>query len=105
MKSLSPHKGIVGAYDLFECEASSDLVLEKAAGGEVFDILLDRQTNGVMTERRASQWVREILEAIAHCHSRGIVHLVRRSTPVLTRVHVIFCDCAWLKRAAAHRRT
>eukprot|EP01052_Picozoa_sp_SAG31_P018535 SAG31_NODE_1316_length_8838_cov_11.005031_8_plen_368_part_00 len=71
----SPYKGIVGAYNLFECKESSDLVLEKAGGGELFDIMLDRHEKGQMNEARASQWIRDILEAIAYCHSKGIVHL------------------------------
>jgi len=72
---LSPHKGIVGAYDLYECEESSDFVLEKVGGGELFDVILERHMEGTMKEREASSWIRQVLEAIAHCHSKGIVHL------------------------------
>jgi Ca2+-binding EF-hand superfamily protein len=75
MKKLIPNRGVVGAYELYESEKSADFVIELVGGGELFDIILERHMEGEMKEAEASSWVRQVLEALSHCHSKGIVHL------------------------------
>merc|ERR1719411_1195804 len=48
------------------------IVSELCTGGELFDRIVDK--NHPITEKRASQLVKTMLQAIEHCHKKNIVH-------------------------------
>merc|ERR1719195_539193 len=48
------------------------ILSELCEGGELFDRIVDK--SHPITERRASELVRTMLEAIQHCHQKNIVH-------------------------------
>ncbi|OXB73722.1 UNVERIFIED_CONTAM: hypothetical protein H355_014957 [Colinus virginianus] len=70
MKSLD-HPNIVRLYETFEDPLDFYLVMEYCAGGELFDRLVQR---GVFTEDLACKIMRQILAAVAYCHSRCVAH-------------------------------
>jgi serine/threonine protein kinase len=47
------------------------IVMELMQGGELFDYIIDE---GRLTEQDASSITRQVSEALAYCHSRGVVH-------------------------------
>jgi calcium/calmodulin-dependent protein kinase I len=73
MKKLN-HKNIVCLEDVFEEEGEEGkihMVLEYVSGGELFDHIIGR---GNYSERDAAVVVRQIIEAVAYLHSKGIAH-------------------------------
>ncbi|KAL9187227.1 hypothetical protein ACHAXT_001330 [Thalassiosira profunda] len=72
------HANVVQLIDVFEDSQYVHLVTDLCEGGELFDRIVDRsnEANGVpcFTEREAATVVRQILEAIAHVHSKGVAH-------------------------------
>lgn len=65
------HPHIVEFKDWFESKEKFYIVTQLAIGGELFDRICDR---GRFTEKDAVTCVRQILEAIAYLHDKGIVH-------------------------------
>ena len=47
------------------------VVMEKIEGGELFDTVIDA---GGLTEEIARKCFRQILQAMAYCHGRGVAH-------------------------------
>ncbi|XP_050426740.1 serine/threonine-protein kinase SIK3-like isoform X3 [Adelges cooleyi] len=70
MSQLS-HPHIVRLYQVMETEKMIYLVTEYAAGGEIFDYLVK---NGRMNEPAACHIFKQIVEAVAYCHNKNIVH-------------------------------
>eukprot|EP00922_Rhytidocystis_sp_ex-Travisia-forbesii_P005105 GHVS01007467.1.p1 GENE.GHVS01007467.1~~GHVS01007467.1.p1 ORF type:complete len:777 (+),score=148.79 GHVS01007467.1:281-2611(+) len=70
MKSLD-HPNIVRLFESFEDETDIYLVMEYCQGGELFDRLVDE---GTFNERSAAHIMRQIVSAIAYCHSSLIAH-------------------------------
>jgi len=70
MKKLQ-HPGIVQLKDTFETDTTLYLVLELVDGGELFDQIVDR---GNYSEADAAAVIRQVLEATAFMHSKGIAH-------------------------------
>jgi serine/threonine protein kinase len=67
------HEYICKLYDCFECpeEGVACLAMEYASGGD----LLERITNsGALTEPTAVELCKQILEALQHMHTKGVVH-------------------------------
>ena len=66
---------IIKLYDdfvnVFENTASRFLLMEHMSGGDLFERIASRRT---YNESNAREACRRILEAVAHCHSRNIVH-------------------------------
>lgn len=70
MKQLD-HPNVVKLFEVIDTEDTLFLILEYAAGGEVFDFLVE---HGRMKEKVAREKFRQIVSAIEYCHSLGIVH-------------------------------
>ncbi|KAG0347894.1 hypothetical protein BG004_006613 [Podila humilis] len=65
------HPNCVSLLELFETEDAVYLVTDLAAGGELFDQLLQK---GSYTEGDAARLVHQILLGVAYLHEREIVH-------------------------------
>ena len=65
------HPNIVKLIEVIDTDSTMYLVLEYAAGGEVFDYLV---AHGRLKEKEARLKFRQILSAVEYCHARGCVH-------------------------------
>lgn len=70
MRKLS-HRHIIQLYQVMETDAFIHIVTEFAAGGEIFDHLVE---HGRMSENQAAKTFSQILAAVAYCHKNNIVH-------------------------------
>eukprot|EP00038_Savillea_parva_P018638 m.24678 g.24678 ORF g.24678 m.24678 type:complete len:682 (-) comp4179_c0_seq1:124-2169(-) len=70
MKQMD-HPNIVKLYQVIDTDTTLYLVMEYAAGGEVFDYLVD---HGRMQEKDARLKFRQIVSAVEYCHARGVIH-------------------------------
>jgi len=71
LRMVAGHENIIKLLDVFESETYIFLVFELCTNGELFDHL-----NSVVTisEKRARRIMRQVMEALIHCHSKGVVH-------------------------------
>ncbi|RHY98557.1 hypothetical protein DYB37_009462 [Aphanomyces astaci] len=94
LQSLPPHPSIVNLLEHFEHDGMLCLVLEYCSLGELFDHLhrhklqLPRHQSpqqqpflsvkavvgGLVSERQAATWFRQIVDGVAHIHAHGIAH-------------------------------
>lgn len=70
------HPNIIELVDVFEDAKYLHLVTELCTGGELFDRIIAKtqSAEGHYSEHDAASLIRDILDAIAYCHSKGIVH-------------------------------
>lgn len=71
MLNLENHNNVLGLHDVLEDDDIYYIVMEKCSGGELFDFL---QTETDVPERECKRIMREILAAVDHIHSRGLIH-------------------------------
>ena len=65
------HPYVVRLHEVVRTPAGTYLVMELLRGGELFDTIVQR---GCFTEREARRVMRQLLQAVSHCHALGIVH-------------------------------
>jgi maternal embryonic leucine zipper kinase len=65
------HPNISRLFQVLETEDKYFLVLEHAPGGELFDYIVTRDR---LKEGEARMFFRQIVAAVAFCHSKGIAH-------------------------------
>jgi calcium-dependent protein kinase len=70
LKNLD-HPNIVKLYDLYQDTTSYYLVTEYLSGGELFDRI---KKMSYFSERKAADYIRQILMAVVYCHDQKIVH-------------------------------
>lgn len=70
MKKLD-HRRIIRLLGMYENEENLYLVIEYAGGGDLFQRLM---TVGKYSEAQTMVFMRGLLEALDHMHSRGVVH-------------------------------
>nr|KAJ3419811.1 MAP/microtubule affinity-regulating kinase 3 [Polyrhizophydium stewartii] len=70
MKLLN-HKNIVRLYEVIDTPDELYLIMEYVSGGEIFDYLV---AHGRMKEKEARKHFRDIVSALAYCHSMHIIH-------------------------------
>jgi len=70
---LLDHTNIISFRESFVDSSNLYIVSDLCAGGELFDRIVDSDTNPI-TERRASEFVRTMLLAIQYCHEKNVVH-------------------------------
>jgi len=69
------HQSIIKLYEVYEDNRYIYLVMEECTGGELFDRIIDRINKKKMfTEREAASIFKQMMSAIAYCHSQGICH-------------------------------
>eukprot|EP00171_Calliarthron_tuberculosum_P009937 IDg9937t1 len=93
MRRMS-HPNIVNTYDIFVSLSHLYLVIEFMQGGELFDIIADQ---GHLSERNASQVIREIIVAVRYLHANGVVHCDIKPENILCKtqtwpLQVKLCD-------------
>ncbi|KAJ3204716.1 MAP/microtubule affinity-regulating kinase 3 [Entophlyctis luteolus] len=70
MKQLN-HPHIVRLYEVIDTPNELYLIMEFAAGGEIFDYLV---AHGRMKEKDARRHFRQIISAMEYCHDMHIIH-------------------------------
>ena len=88
------HPNIVDTYDIFDSKKQLHLVIEYMQGGELFDIIADQ---GHLSEQRASQIIRQIINGVDYLHDFGVVHCDIKPENILCKNHqwplqVKLCD-------------
>mmetsp|Transcript_23948 Transcript_23948/g.64773 ORF Transcript_23948/g.64773 Transcript_23948/m.64773 type:complete len:107 (-) Transcript_23948:47-367(-) len=83
MRIAGDHLNVTSFIDLFSSDTNWYIVMEMAAGGELFDRLV---TRGPYTERQASTLLREITEGLAYLHQQGVVHFDLKPENILLSV-------------------
>jgi len=71
LRLVAGHDNIIQLVDMFESVTYIFLIFELCVNGELFDHL-----NSVVTlsEKRARRIMKQVCEAVRHCHRRGVVH-------------------------------
>ena len=65
------HRHILRLYGYFYDESRVYLILEFAAGGELYDVLKEE---GQFSERRSAKYILQLAEALDYCHSKHVIH-------------------------------
>jgi calcium-dependent protein kinase len=65
------HPNIVRLYEVFQDEKRFYLVTELCTGGELFDEITKRSN---FNEQDAAAIIKQVLSAVAYCHSKNICH-------------------------------
>jgi len=71
MLNLECHGHVIGLNHVYEDDDSFYLVMDRCNGGELFDFL---QVETDVPESECKRIMREILEALDHIHSQGLIH-------------------------------
>lgn len=71
LRRVSGHPNIVTLHDVYESRTFIFLVFELCRNGELFDLLTSKVR---LSEKRVRLVMRQVLEAVAHCHALGVVH-------------------------------
>ena len=71
LKTVHDHGSIITLMGDAEETGVGWMFMEMASGGELFDRLIE---SGSLSEKAAWPYVRGLVEALAHCHSKGVVH-------------------------------
>ena len=71
----SDHPNIIKIYEIYEDEHEINLIMEECTGGELFDDIVNHIDQKKMyTEKEACHIFKQLMSAIAYCHSQGIAH-------------------------------
>ncbi|KAG8364149.1 hypothetical protein BUALT_Bualt19G0096900 [Buddleja alternifolia] len=71
MQHLSGHQGIVTLKAVYEDTESFHLVMELCSGGRLVDQMAKE---GLYSEQKAANIIKELMLAIRYCHEMGVVH-------------------------------
>ncbi|KAG5186845.1 kinase-like domain-containing protein [Tribonema minus] len=84
MRAAQGHRNCIRLLDSMEDEAGDSfyIVMELAQGGELFRRL---QSHGRFTEGEAARIMAEILQAVEHLHSQGVVHFDIKPENIILR--------------------
>lgn len=66
------HKRLVGLVDAFDTPGNIIMIMEYVTGGELFERVAETDC---LTEKEASFYMYQLLQALQHMHSKNIVHL------------------------------
>lgn len=58
-------------YDVEENADSISIIMEFAAGGELFDYIV---AQGMLKEKESRMFFRQILSAVDYCHQNSVIH-------------------------------
>jgi len=71
MGAVKGHPNVVSLFESFENRADFFLILEACTGGELMDVIVSSEN---FSEATAARYLRDMVLAVQHCHSRCIVH-------------------------------
>lgn len=71
LKRAASHPNIISLHAVVRTPPATYLVMEVMNGGELFDAIIAR---GSFPETEARELLRQLLSALAYCHSLGVVH-------------------------------
>ncbi|RMX53803.1 hypothetical protein pdam_00000305 [Pocillopora damicornis] len=75
LNSTCRHHNVIQLYETFHTESKIYLVMEYASRGDLLDFINSRSRRGVgIGEELAKNLFRQIVEGVAHCHRRNVVH-------------------------------
>lgn len=98
------HPGIIGFYAWFHDEKRIVLVLEYAAGGELYDVL---QRAVRFPEPRAAKYISQVASSLLHLHGKHIMHRDIKPENILVGVYgeLKLADFGLSVHAPENRRT
>lgn len=65
------HPCIVRLHEVLASQTKIYIVLEFVTGGELFDKIVQR---GRLSEHESRRYFQQLIDAVSHCHSKGIFH-------------------------------
>ncbi|VVB01460.1 unnamed protein product [Arabis nemorensis] len=65
------HPNIVRLYEVLASRSKIYIVLEFVTGGELFDRIVHK---GRLEESESRKYFQQLVDAVAHCHSKGVYH-------------------------------
>lgn len=71
MTRVRGHPNVVSLHDSLEDKGNYYLVMDLCAGGELMDRIVKHRH---FSEKVASKYFRQMLEAVQHCHARNVMH-------------------------------
>lgn len=72
LRQVQTHPHLIKLHEVFESETHVHIITELTSGGELYDRVASREWK--ISEREIAELMKNIVEAIAHCHDRGVVH-------------------------------
>jgi len=87
MLNLPAHVGVMNIKEILEDEQNYYIVMDKAKGGTLFHSLVKEYKDGIMPHRAIRNLTKEILEAVAHIHSEGILHRDIKPDNLVMQLH------------------
>lgn len=65
------HPNIVRLHEVLSSQTKIYIILEFVAGGELFDKIVHQ---GKIPEHESRRYFQQLIDAVAHCHSKGVYH-------------------------------
>ncbi|KAK9697844.1 hypothetical protein RND81_08G065000 [Saponaria officinalis] len=78
------HPYIVGLHEVLASRSKIYIVLEFVPGGELFDKIVHK---GKLSEMASRKYFQQLIDAVSHCHSKGIYHRDLKPENLLLDVH------------------
>ncbi|KAI0411701.1 serine/threonine-protein kinase [Xylaria grammica] len=97
------HPGVLGFYGWFHDSRRIFLILEYAAGGELYRVL---QREGRFSERRAAKYVAQVTLSLLYLHGKNIMHRDMKPENILLGLHgeLKLADFGYSVHAPSNRR-
>ena len=71
LRLVGGHENVIELLDVFDTPTYVFLVFELCVNGELFDHL-EREER--FSEKKARRIMKQVFEALKHCHSKGVIH-------------------------------
>jgi len=99
------HPNILRLFGYFYDESRIYLILEFAPRGELYKSL-QKQPQGRFDEERASKYIRQLADALNHCHLRKVIHRDIKPENLLLDMKgdIKIADFGWSVHAPSSRR-
>jgi len=98
------HPNILCMYGYFYDDTRVYLILEYAAGGELYH---DLKKNKRFDEKRAATYINQMAQAVKYCHERKVIHRDIKPENILMGLcgDIKVADFGWSVHAPSQRRT
>ncbi|KAI1193454.1 serine/threonine-protein kinase [Nemania serpens] len=97
------HPGILGFYGWFYDSRRIFIILEYAAGGELYKVL---QREGTFPEQRAAQYIAQVTSSIIYLHGKNVMHRDMKPENILIGLYgeLKLADFGYSVHAPSNRR-